>query len=586
MYEIYSVESRKGGVGKTTIALNLAKVLVKKKYDVLLIDCDITGTPISKAALHSPYWTSDVVVSMKGGKPYNLIEFFNNVFLKGLDREQEIIEGMDLSPKKVHLIGSEIYDENSQLIIDPRDLMDDLHSYWYMDFIKKIAKKFCDSTKQEKKAIVLDNSPGYVGVGRSVREWLTKVGPEQVTFVLVSSLDEQDIDSTIDSAEEIQRMMQTGKKVSSYVKVLVNKVPEGLLTENSGYDFKVEKGTDRDALISELFPLGRDKYPKNLIKYDNAISGQFIEASLKPKTTVESQNLILVDSLRKLKSKAATFESKQDPYADIAAMDTIYKKVLKALEGCGLVRMSMALGGDLTPNYMLKGLKITVGRIGSIVYPGLTILGATKDNYKELILEELKLFLSKMDLAQYTAIFSSLTNGLFKAAGIDRKDSSIYKVINLSVLLLGFFRWQNEFYHKTDYREFLKKEIEQKGSRKRHITRSLEKAVRDYSKSEPDKFEFMSNLLNSSFSGFYNAMCYSLLRMIDCARDYTLIVNVCKFSLDNGNKTMSKDLTGCLKAVISKKTKEPDYRMFRQLVEEPSDMKTIQSLIKSYVLSK
>ena len=31
--EIYSVESRKGGVGKTTIALNLAKALARRRYD-------------------------------------------------------------------------------------------------------------------------------------------------------------------------------------------------------------------------------------------------------------------------------------------------------------------------------------------------------------------------------------------------------------------------------------------------------------------------------------------------------------------------------------------------------------------------
>ena len=69
MMEIYSVESRKGGVGKTTIALNLAKALVKKDYDVLVIDCDITGTPITNAAIHSEYWKNDVVVSSHGKHP-------------------------------------------------------------------------------------------------------------------------------------------------------------------------------------------------------------------------------------------------------------------------------------------------------------------------------------------------------------------------------------------------------------------------------------------------------------------------------------------------------------------------------------
>lgn len=46
-FKIISVESRKGGVGKTTAALNLADLLVEKGYKVLLLDLDITGTSIS-----------------------------------------------------------------------------------------------------------------------------------------------------------------------------------------------------------------------------------------------------------------------------------------------------------------------------------------------------------------------------------------------------------------------------------------------------------------------------------------------------------------------------------------------------------
>lgn len=37
-YKIISVESRKGGVGKTTVAINLASLLHERGYNVLLID--------------------------------------------------------------------------------------------------------------------------------------------------------------------------------------------------------------------------------------------------------------------------------------------------------------------------------------------------------------------------------------------------------------------------------------------------------------------------------------------------------------------------------------------------------------------
>ena len=51
---IISVESRKGGVGKTTAALCVSKNFLEKGYAVLLIDTDITGTNIADCA-DSPF---------------------------------------------------------------------------------------------------------------------------------------------------------------------------------------------------------------------------------------------------------------------------------------------------------------------------------------------------------------------------------------------------------------------------------------------------------------------------------------------------------------------------------------------------
>lgn len=39
---IISIANQKGGVGKTTITLNLAHALVEKGYDVLVIDLDLS----------------------------------------------------------------------------------------------------------------------------------------------------------------------------------------------------------------------------------------------------------------------------------------------------------------------------------------------------------------------------------------------------------------------------------------------------------------------------------------------------------------------------------------------------------------
>lgn len=58
-FKIISVESRKGGVGKTTAALNLADLLLEKGFRVLLLDLDITGTSISGSFKNS-YWEEKI----------------------------------------------------------------------------------------------------------------------------------------------------------------------------------------------------------------------------------------------------------------------------------------------------------------------------------------------------------------------------------------------------------------------------------------------------------------------------------------------------------------------------------------------
>ena len=216
-YKIYSVESRKGGVGKTTIALNLAKALIDKGQDVLLIDCDITGTPITKAAEHSVFWKDDVWAEYEGQEPMNLIDFYENRYLLEDKNGEALANQLGYKKGKIHLIGSDIYGMDGELIIDPRDLMDELHSYWFVEMVKELVDSFCKKSEQAQKAIILDNSPGYVGIGRSLRGWLAKLGPDRANFVLVSSLDEQDIEAIIGSAVDIQHMMDTKQEIGQYV---------------------------------------------------------------------------------------------------------------------------------------------------------------------------------------------------------------------------------------------------------------------------------------------------------------------------------------------------------------------------------
>ena len=95
---------------------------------------------------------------------------------------------------------------------------------------------------------------------------------------------------------------------------------------------------------------------------------------------------------------------------------------------------------------------------------------------------------------------------------------------------------------------------------------------------------YINFLLSSYFGKFYQAMNYTLLRMIDCDRDYDILLDACKDTIRGGSKMMSEDLTRYLKEIITKKTEEPDAKKYRNLVKEPYEMKSIQSLLTTYVL--
>ena len=241
-----SIESRKGGVGKTTIALSLAQTLIEKGYQVLMLDLDIVGTKMNSSFIRENH---DLIheVSYQGDS-VNLLHLFKEVFMIGnnipaFSDNKNIRNRLTFEYGKCNFIGSDIYDDNSKekkkdddsknkkkdnnLIEDPRVLYDAFHAYWMLEFVKVIANEFNRVVgNNEKVAILLDNSPGFSSIENGIHDFLTDLGPNKGKVLLVSSIDPQDIEACRESKESIQTLLKDKIAASNYYHSLVNNEKE------------------------------------------------------------------------------------------------------------------------------------------------------------------------------------------------------------------------------------------------------------------------------------------------------------------------------------------------------------------------
>jgi hypothetical protein len=228
---IISVESRKGGVGKTTAALNLARILKeRRKHAVLLLDVDITGTNATDC-IDSAFWKDSCHAISTGAKREvrvaNLLSIFQQQFMPGLNgpRFSKVGQGGDApgsdsliyAPDMINVFGSQIYDlkdssveAGDKYICKPSILFDELHAFWFIEFLQKTCEAFLDAIREEEPqrpvAVIIDNSPGYVGIAPAVQEWLTDLGPDRGKFLTVASLDKQDFLSCANAIHYIHEL--------------------------------------------------------------------------------------------------------------------------------------------------------------------------------------------------------------------------------------------------------------------------------------------------------------------------------------------------------------------------------------------
>lgn len=638
--KLYSIESRKGGVGKTTIALNLAKALLSRG-PVLLLDCDITGTSISEPANKSVYWQDVTNVLMDGaGQPKNLLGYYLSHYIRGRVDVNEFMPQTALLATKINIIGSEIYGKMSKAIVDTRLLMDEIHSFWLMEFIEVLIQAFEKRFEDNDKPlhVIIDNSPGYVGFCQALHDYMMYMGPEQAKFVMVSSVDAQDLQSSLAASNEIHQaikgrmemaayftaMMNGGKEneakekrldedaelrdffvklsddrqlldnytcdittPSQYLSLILNKVPANLNEDSVSYTFSDVIGAENMPFFGEITS-AKDDVPRTIIYYDDAISYQYYYRYLKVREQKTSESKYdWTRRYKELSDQNNAYSLMTDRMEAVTAVDKLFKGLQTTLSNQGCIRILKSLQPSWASSYAIGNLNSMLMEFHQMTKMdkekqpvSLKTLHQWIDNHLSVIRHQ------KGDSLEFRNL-KALMEYVESPNSIDGSERTETELFVLSTFLYVVCTIIQHHIGSNSLKNFFFAEYHQK---------PFGRNWRDYIKDHvilPDAENEETKLVREinpayfilHFDDFYRTFCYAYLRMVDMHDDFDAVLSAVRLYVPSSSAIgFSKEMKDYLHSVIYQKTAPYDRDKLSVIKESYFAMTSLQTVIRNHVI--
>ena len=641
-FKIYSIESRKGGVGKTTIALNLAKVLLDKG-PVLLLDCDITGTSLSEPTSNSLQWARSCnVVKGEDGTNLNLLSYFVDKFTNGVVDIDKFVNKVILDRDRINVIGSDIYNDDYTTVVDPRLLMDELHSYWLKELIEQIVCSFEKSYSEETVHVIIDNSPGYVGLCQTLHNYMYRLGPEKAKFILVSSVDAQDLQACLSASNEIYQSIENRIRVaryydslndkgpidsnieelmdkdgslrrfffklsdeeylvsnyqvnnvdvSRYLRIVLNKLPKKMSDGSIQVDYKkLIQDKQKEELFSKIASVNDEELPQSVVFYDEKISFQYFQKYIvyhnKAKDGDESYWKGRFKSLHQQNKDTVLND---DRLKTAATLNTLYENLVKSLIDKNYNYMASSMDESWAPKHALITMKDLVSswseklsRIPSNFYVGDTI--SQLHLWNENILMEMR---DSGSAGNTLADVKALVSYVESLANFGRSDQSPKLFLLLSVLLHAVF--QKYHYLKAPYVEMRSFLVEQLSNsiREDNWGKYVERSEIVYNRRIWVK-NTMCPMFAKEFNDFYVSCCNTLLRLIDVNNDFDALLTTIQLYVPgepSSEAELSNEMKDYLTDVICLKKSLFSDEQALNIKNYSKQMEKIQNMLKEQVLS-